>query len=54
MFVVPWGFGFRKRKTNAIYIKAYMWNLEKCYRQIYSQGRNRDAEAEKGRGDPVG
>ena len=28
-----------------------MWNLEKCYRWTYSQGGNRDTDAENGRVD---
>ena len=28
------------------YVNAYMWNLEKWYRWIYSQVRNRDADLE--------
>ena len=33
-----------EREKQILYIKAYMWNLEKRYRWTYLQGRNRDAD----------
>ena len=34
------------KKRKILYINAYIWNLEKQYRSIYWQGRNRDAGIE--------
>ena len=36
------------REKQILYINAYIWNLEKWYRQTYLQGRNRDTDIEKG------
>ena len=36
------------REKQILYINAYIWNLEKWYRQTYLQGRNRDRDIEKG------
>ena len=36
-----------------MYINAYIWNLEKWYRQTYLQGRNRDTDIENGLMDRV-
>ena len=35
-------------------LNAYMWNLENWYRLTYLQGRNGDADVEKGHVDIVG
>ena len=35
-----------EREKQMQYINAYMWNLEKCYRWTYLQGRNRDTDRE--------
>ena len=37
---IEWG------QEKSKYVNAYMWNLEKWYRWIYSQVRNRDADLE--------
>ena len=34
------------REKRILYMKAYMWNLEKWYRSIYLPGRKRDADVE--------
>ena len=36
------------REKQILYINAYIWNLEKWYRQTYLQGRIRDTDIEKG------
>ena len=36
-------------REKQIYIKAYIWNLEKWYKLTYLQDRNGDADAEDGR-----
>ena len=33
-----------KEKKQILYIKAYMWNLEKWYRLTYVQSRNKDTD----------
>ena len=50
-FIVTWmdpGFVIQSeiRKRKISYINAYIWNLEKWYRRIYRQGKNRDAGIE--------
>ena len=40
-----------EREKQILYIKAYMWNLEKRYWWTYLQGRNRDADRETGQVD---
>ena len=35
-----------EREKQILYIKAYMWNLEKWYRWSYLQNRNRDTDVE--------
>ena len=35
-----------EREKQILYINAYMWNLEKCYRWSYLQSRNRDTDVE--------
>ena len=35
-----------EREKQILYINAYIWNLEKRYRQTYLQGRNRDMDIE--------
>ena len=42
----------REKQTPSI--KAYMWNLEKRYRQTYFQGRNRDAAVGNRHGETGG
>ena len=44
-------FDAAQNKKKISYINAHLWNLEKWYRWTYFQGRNRDADTEKG---PVG
>ena len=34
----------QKTKNKYLYIKAHIWNLEKGYRSMYFQGRNRNAD----------
>ena len=44
----------QEKKNQVLYIKSYMWNLEKWYRWTYLQGRNRDADTENRCVDPGG
>ena len=37
-----------------MYITAYAWNLEKWYRLMYLQGRNRDGDIQNEQVDMVG
>ena len=39
---------------SVLYIKVYMWNLGKWHSWPYFQGRNRDANVEKGHVDTEG
>ena len=43
-----------EREKQISYINAYLWNLEKWYRSIYLQGRNRDTDVENRPMDTVG
>ena len=43
-----------EREKQVSCIKAYMWNLEKWYRQTYLQSRNRDRDIENKRMDTKG
>ena len=44
----------KSEREKQIYINTCMWNLEKWFIQTYLQGRNRDADVEKGLVDAVG
>ena len=39
-----------EREKQISYINAYLWNLEKWYRSIYLQGRNKDLWIQWGKG----
>ena len=44
----------KAEREKQIYINTCMWNLEKWFIHTYLQGRNRDADVEKGPVDAVG
>ena len=44
----------QKGKKKILYANSYIWNLEKWDWITYSQGRNRDADAENALVDTVG
>ena len=41
-----------QKEKQPLYIKTYMWNLEKWYWWTYLQGRDRDTYIENGHVDP--
>ena len=43
-----------ERGKQILYITAYAWNLEKWYRLMYLQGRNRDGDIQNEQVDMVG
>ena len=43
-----------QREKQVSYINEYIWNLEKWYQWTYLQGRNWEADLERGLEDAVG